>query len=132
MELYYGISGMGAVCNTINPRLLPDDIAYIVDHAEDGVIFCDPQFLPIISAVAPKVEALRAVVVLDHAAPPADLPVRVALYAYEDLMAEMARHPGMASVRREHALRGSAIPPAPQGGPRACFIPIAPRYCTPW
>lgn len=90
LELYYGISGLGAVCNTINPRLLSDDIAYIVDHAEDGVIFCDPQFLPIIEAVAPMVEALRAVVVLDHAVPAARLPVRVALYAYEDLIAEMA------------------------------------------
>ena len=34
-ELYYGISGMGAVCHTINPRLFPEQIAYIVNHAED-------------------------------------------------------------------------------------------------
>ena len=58
LELYYGISGMGAVCNTINPRLSHDDVAYIMDHAEDGVIFCDPQFLPIVAAIAPKLEAL--------------------------------------------------------------------------
>ena len=88
LELYYGISGMGAVCNTINPRLLPDDIAYIVDHAEDGVIFCDPQFLALICAVAPKTRSLRAVVVLDDSAPAAELPDRVALYAYEELMAQ--------------------------------------------
>jgi fatty-acyl-CoA synthase len=87
LELYYGISGMGAICNTINPRLLPDDIAYIMDHAEDGVLFCDPQFLAVIRIVAPKVEALRAVVVLDDSAPPVELPDRVALYAYEELMA---------------------------------------------
>ena len=87
MELYYAISGIGAVCNTINPRLLPDDIAYIVDHAEDGVIFCDPQFLALVTAIAPRVEALRAVVVLADAALPADLPARVALYGYEDLLA---------------------------------------------
>jgi 3-(methylthio)propionyl---CoA ligase len=90
LELYYGISGMGAVCNTINPRLLPDDIAYIVNHAEDGVIFCDPQFLPIVTAIATKAGALRAVVVLDHAAPAADIPSGPRLYAYEDLMAEAA------------------------------------------
>src|SRR5579863_3066552 len=71
MELYYGISGMGAVCNTINPRLLPDDIAYILEHAEDGVLFCDPQLLPIVAAIALKVRALRAVVVLDHNVSPA-------------------------------------------------------------
>jgi acyl-CoA synthetase (AMP-forming)/AMP-acid ligase II len=93
MELYYGISGMGAVCNTINPRLLPDDIAYIMNHAEDGVIFCDPQFLPIATAVAPKVGGLRAVVVLDHNPPPVDLPDGVTLFAYEDLMAEITPIP---------------------------------------
>jgi acyl-CoA synthetase (AMP-forming)/AMP-acid ligase II len=89
MELYYAISGMGAVCNTINPRLLPDDIAYIMDHAEDGVIFTDPRFLPIVSAISPKLERLRAVVVLDDAVPQVDLPARVALYSYEALLAEM-------------------------------------------
>jgi fatty-acyl-CoA synthase len=88
MELYYGISGIGAVCNTINPRLSHDDIAYIVDHAGDGVIFCDPQFLPIVAAIAPKLEGLRAVVVLCDAAAmsKAELPSHVALHCYENLM----------------------------------------------
>jgi 3-(methylthio)propionyl---CoA ligase len=88
MELYYAISGSGMVCNTINPRLSPDDIAYIADHAGDAVIFCDPQFLPILAAVAPKVECLRAVVVLCDAAalPQAKLPASVALHCYETLM----------------------------------------------
>ena len=40
-ELYYGISGMGAVCHTINPRLFPEQIVYIVNHAEDQVLFVD-------------------------------------------------------------------------------------------
>ena len=87
LELYYAISGSGMVCNTINPRLSPDDIAYIADHAGDAVIFCDPQFLPIIAAIAPKVEKLRAVVVLCDAAamPKAELPAL--LHCYETLMA---------------------------------------------
>jgi fatty-acyl-CoA synthase len=88
LELYYAISGSGMVCNTINPRLSPDDIAYIADHAGDAAIFCDPQFLPIIAAIAPKVECLRAVVVLCEASamPKAELPARVTLYCYEALM----------------------------------------------
>jgi fatty-acyl-CoA synthase len=88
LELYYAISGSGMVCNTINPRLSPDDIAYIVDHAGDAVIFCDPQFLPILAAIAPKVECLRAVVVLCDAAAvlKAELPARVALHCFETLM----------------------------------------------
>jgi len=88
LELYYGISGSGAVCNTINPRLSPDDIAYIADHAGDAVIFCDPQFLPIIAAIAPRLDALRAVVVLCDASamPKAELPAHAALHCYETLM----------------------------------------------
>ena len=50
LELYYAISGMGAVCHTINPRLSNDDIAFIAGHAEDGNIFVDPCFLPVIEA----------------------------------------------------------------------------------
>ncbi|HEY2009596.1 MAG TPA: long-chain fatty acid--CoA ligase [Rhizomicrobium sp.] len=88
MELYFAISGMGAVTNTINPRLLPEDIAYIVDHAKDAVIFCDPQLLALVAAIAPKVRSLRTVVVLDEQVPKADLPV--ALLSYEDLLAKAA------------------------------------------
>jgi len=88
MELYYAISGIGAVCNTVNPRLSHDDIAYIANHAQDQVIFCDPQFLPILEAVAAKVDGLRAVVVLceAHAMPQARMPQGVALHCYETLL----------------------------------------------
>ncbi len=93
LELYYAVSGMGAVCNTINPRLSHDDIAYIIRHAEDGIVFVDPCFLPFIEAVAPKVaDILRAVVVL--AAPeemkPCALPPGMALHCYESLLAAAA------------------------------------------
>src|SRR6185437_15929173 len=88
LELYYGISGAGMVCNTINPRLSADDIAYIANHAEDGILFTDPAFLPTIAAVAPKLRDLRAVVVLcdADAMPAADLPPNVALHCYETLL----------------------------------------------
>jgi fatty-acyl-CoA synthase len=88
LELYYAISGSGAVCNTINPRLSHDDIVYIADHAQDGLIFCDPAFVPIIAAIAPRLEGLRAVVVLSDVAamPKADLPSGVELHCYETLM----------------------------------------------
>src|SRR3569833_3278470 len=88
LELYYGISGAGMVCNTINPRLSPDDIAYIATHAEDGILFIDPAFLPSVAAIAAKLPALRAVVVLCDAAsiPQADQPV--SLLCYEELLAQ--------------------------------------------
>jgi fatty-acyl-CoA synthase len=85
-ELYYGISGIGAVCNTINPRLAPDDIAYIIAHAQDGVLFTDPAFLPILQAIAPQLkDTLRSVVVLGDGV--CDLPAGIALHSYETLMA---------------------------------------------
>jgi fatty-acyl-CoA synthase len=63
-ELYYGIAGIGAVCHTINPRLFPEQIAYIINHAEDRHLFVDPMFLPLLEQLAPKLTTLERVVVL--------------------------------------------------------------------
>ena len=96
LELYYAISGMGAVCNTINPRLSPEDLVYIVGHAEDGVIFVDPCFLPLVAAIAPKLAGiLRAVVVLADAEEmkPCALPPGMALHCYETLLAAATDEP---------------------------------------
>lgn len=51
-ELYYGVSGSGRVLHTINPRLHPEQVAYIVNHAEDRVLCFDLTFMPIIEAIA--------------------------------------------------------------------------------
>ena len=48
LELYYGISGMGAVMHTINPRLFPEQIAYIIGHAEDRFVCFDLTFAPLV------------------------------------------------------------------------------------
>ena len=57
MELYYAVSGSGAVLHTINPRLHPDQIIYIADHAEDQILFFDLTFLPIIEAIAGRLSS---------------------------------------------------------------------------
>jgi len=96
LELYYAISGMGAVCHTINPRLSPEDLVYIVGHAEDGVIFVDPCFLPLVAAIAPKLAGiLRAVVVLaePEEMKPWALPPGMALHCYETLLAAATDEP---------------------------------------
>ncbi|MGH6904376.1 MAG: long-chain-fatty-acid--CoA ligase [Geminicoccaceae bacterium] len=67
-ELYYGIAGIGAVCHTINPRLFPEQIAYIVEHARDRYLFTDPMFLPLVAQLAPELKALEGIVVLCDAA----------------------------------------------------------------
>jgi fatty-acyl-CoA synthase len=89
IELYYAISGMGAVCNTINPRLAPDDIAYIADHAEDAIIFADPGFAPILQAIAALLPRLRAVVIVAGPAemPALTLPPGITVHCYETLLA---------------------------------------------
>ena len=56
-ELYYGISGIGAVCHTINPRLFDDQIVYIINHAADRLLFVDATFVPLIERLAPNLPA---------------------------------------------------------------------------
>ncbi len=56
MELYFGVSGSGVVLHTLNPRLHPDQVVYIADHAEDKVLFFDLTFLPLVEAVAVAAE----------------------------------------------------------------------------
>jgi fatty-acyl-CoA synthase len=86
MELYYAVSGSGAVLHTLNPRLHPDQIVYIADHAEDQVLFFDLTFLPLIQAVAGRVKTIRHFVAMtDRAHMPAD-PKVPGLLCYEDLI----------------------------------------------
>ncbi|WP_454735480.1 3-(methylthio)propionyl-CoA ligase [Cupriavidus necator] len=85
LEIYYGVSGMGAVCHTINPRLFPEQIAYIVNHAEDGYIFFDLTFLPLVEGVAPHCPSVKGwVAMTDRAHMPAES--KVPLLCYEELI----------------------------------------------
>src|SRR6266487_4282396 len=86
LELYYGVSGIGAVCHTINPRLFQDQIRYIVNHAADRVLFLDPGFVPLIEELAPHVPKVEHYVVMTEAAkmPRTKLPN---VLCYEDLIA---------------------------------------------
>src|SRR5437868_15521991 len=72
MELYYGVSGSGAVLHTLNPRLHPDQVVWIADHAEDRILFFDLTFLPLVEAVASRVKTIQAFVLMtDRAHMPA-------------------------------------------------------------
>jgi 3-(methylthio)propionyl---CoA ligase len=85
-ELYYGISGIGAVCHTINPRLFEEQIIYIVNHAADRLLFVETSFVPLIERLAPKLPAeCRIILLTDPSVEPAD---RLSgLPAYEELVA---------------------------------------------
>ena len=85
MELYYAVSGSGAVLHTINPRLHPDQIIYIADHAEDQILFFDLTFLPIIEAIAGRTKTCKTFVAMtDRAHMPKETKVP-GLLCYDDL-----------------------------------------------
>jgi len=62
LSLYFGVSGTGAVLHTINPRLFPDQIAYIANHAEDRVLFFDVTFAPLVEKLAPQLASVKTYV----------------------------------------------------------------------
>ena len=91
MELYYGVSGSGKVLHTINPRLHPDQILYIADHAEDQVLFFDLTFLPLIQAVAGRTKTVKHWVAMTdraHMPPPEQAAKIPGLLCYEELIAQ--------------------------------------------
>ena len=86
MELYYAVSGMGAVLHTLNPRLHPDQVVWIADHAEDQVLCFDLTFLPLVQAVAARLKSVKYFVLMaDRSHMPAE-PKAPNLLCYEDLI----------------------------------------------
>ncbi|MEM7417828.1 MAG: long-chain-fatty-acid--CoA ligase [Gemmatimonadota bacterium] len=89
LEVYYGVSGMGAICHTLNPRLHPTQLVYIVTHAGDRILFVDLTFLPLVEAVEAQLTCVELVVVLtdDEHMPETSLANAV---AYESFIADGA------------------------------------------
>src|SRR6476619_6940732 len=87
MELYYAVSGSGAVLHTLNPRLHPDQVVWIAEHAEDQVLFFDLTFLPLVESIAPRLKTIKAFVAMtsrDFMPVASTIPN---LLCYEDLIA---------------------------------------------
>ena len=85
-EIYFGVSGSGAICHTLNPRLFPEQIAYIINHADDRFIFVDLNALAILEGLKENFAGVRGVIVMtDRAHMPADS-VLPNLLCYEDLV----------------------------------------------
>ncbi len=68
LEAWYGILGIGAIYHTVNPRLFPEQIAWIVNHAEDRVLLTDLTFVPLVEKLADKLPTIERFVVLTDAA----------------------------------------------------------------
>jgi 3-(methylthio)propionyl---CoA ligase len=68
LEAWYGILGIGAVYHTVNPRLFPEQIVWIVNHAEDRLLFTDLTFVPLLEKLADKLPTIERYIVLTDAA----------------------------------------------------------------
>ena len=86
LEAWYGIMGMGGVYHTLNPRLFPEQIVWIMNHAEDQALFVDLTFMPLVEKIAGAVKSLKKIIVLtDQAHLPATALPNVV--AYEEWLA---------------------------------------------
>ncbi len=87
LELYFGISGLGAVCHTVNPRLFGDQIVYIVNHAEDRLIFLDLSFVEPLESLQRRLRPVEGYVIMTDPAhmPQTSLPGAI---CYETLIGE--------------------------------------------
>lgn len=85
-EMYYAVGGIGAVLHTVNPRLGPENAAYVINHAEDAYLFYDLTFAPLVAALKPHLKTVRQFGVLtdrDHAGDAGE-----GALIYEDLVAD--------------------------------------------
>lgn len=64
LEIYYGVSGAGFVCHTVNPRLFAEQIIYIINHAEDRWLFIDAMFVPLLEGISSQLASLEGVVIM--------------------------------------------------------------------
>jgi fatty-acyl-CoA synthase len=87
-EAWYGIMGIGAIYHTVNPRLFPDQIAWIVNHAEDRVMMTDLTFVPLLEKLADRLPTIERYIILTDAAHMPQTSLKNAV-PYEDWLAEV-------------------------------------------
>jgi fatty-acyl-CoA synthase len=88
LEAWYGILGIGAIYHTVNPRLFPEQIVWIINHAEDRVMMTDLTFVPLLEKIADKLPTIERYIVLTDAAHMSSTTLKNAV-AYEDWIDEV-------------------------------------------
>ena len=87
LECWYGIMGIGAICHTVNPRLFPEQIAWIINHAQDRIVMTDITFVPILQKIADRMPSVERYVVLTDKAHMPETTLKNAVN-YEDWIAQ--------------------------------------------
>lgn len=91
MELYYAVSGAGMVCHTINPRLFPEQVAFIINHAEDKILFVDVLVMPLLDALKDHLSKVEAIVVMTDKAHMPETGLDN-VHCYEDLLQDQSEN----------------------------------------
>ena len=89
-ELYYAVGGLGAVLHTVNPRLGPENAAFVINHAEDSYLFYDTTFAPLVAALRPHLKSVKAHILLSDAEHAVDTGGEA--QTYEELIAGQSDH----------------------------------------
>ena len=151
-ELYYAVSGSGAILHTINPRLFAEQIVYIINHAEDALLFVDLQFVPLLEKIHAQLNTPRHIVVLCEARDLPDSPLPLLSYEVllehesedynwpsfdENLAATLCYTSGTTGNPKGvlyshrstvlHAM-GSSCPEANDISGRSCILPVVPMF----
>ncbi len=87
LEVWYGIMGIGAICHTVNPRLFPEQIAWIINHAQDRIVMVDLTFVPVLEKLADKLPSVERYIILTDKAHMPETTLKNVV-AYEDWIAE--------------------------------------------
>ena len=127
LEAYLGVPAMGAVLHTLNIRLFPEQLAYVVNHARDRVILVDDSLVPILARVLDDMTTVEHFIVMGDG-DAGNLPD---VLRYEELLAEQARRLRLPRSRRPSGGQPLLHERARPGTPRASSTPTAPCSSTP-
>ena len=84
-EAWYGITGVGGIYHTLNPRLFPEQLSYIINHAEDKIILTDLTFVPVLEGIEKDIPNVKAIIIMTDAAHMPETSLKNVL-CYEDLI----------------------------------------------
>lgn len=92
LEIWYGVSGSGAICHTVNPRLFPEQLKFIINHAQDRMLFVDLTFVDLLGSLLPELPSVEVVIIMtDRAHMPDTSAWDISeIHCYEEFIAEGA------------------------------------------